>query len=280
MAMVVNTNLPSLNAQRNLMGSQQQLSLSLQRLSSGLRVNSAKDDAAGLAVAEGITSLVRGNTVAVRNANDGISVGQTAEGALGQISNNLQRIREIAVQAANGSISDTQRGNLQKEVDQLTQEISRITQTTNFNGQVLLSAAQTLTFQIGASGTVDNQVTVSTADLTTLSAGYNSDLTATGTIDVSNSGTASAWLSAIDEAISTVTTQRATFGGVQNRFEAVIANLSNYNENLSAARSRIMDADYAAETAALTRNQILQQAGTAILAQANQLPQSALQLLK
>ena len=280
MAMVVNTNLPSLNAQRNLQGSSQQLSLSLQRLSSGLRVNSAKDDAAGLAVSEGLSSLVRGNTVAVRNANDGISVGQTAEGALGQISNNLQRIREIAVQAANGSISDTQRGNLQKEVDQLTQEISRITQTTNFNGQVLLSAAQTLTFQIGASGTVDNQVTISTADLTTLSAGYNADLTATGTIDVTNSGTASAWLSAIDEAMSTITTQRATFGGVQNRFEAVIANLSNYNENLTAARSRIMDTDYAAETANLTRNQILQQAGTAILAQANQLPQSALQLLK
>jgi flagellin len=278
--MVVNTNLPSLNAQRNLQGSSQQLSLSLQRLSSGLRVNSAKDDAAGLAVSEGLSSLVRGNTVAVRNANDGISVGQTAEGALGQISNNLQRIREIAVQAANGSISDTQRGNLQKEVDQLTQEISRITQTTNFNGQVLLSAAQTLTFQIGASGTVDNQVTISTADLTTLSAGYNADLTATGTIDVTNSGTASAWLSAIDEAMSTITTQRATFGGVQNRFEAVIANLSNYNENLTAARSRIMDTDYAAETANLTRNQILQQAGTAILAQANQLPQSALQLLK
>lgn len=280
MAMVVNTNLPSLNAQRNLSGSSQQLALSLQRLSSGLRINSAKDDAAGLAVAEGITSLVRGNTVAVRNANDGISVGQTAEGALGQISNNLQRIREIAVQSANGSISDTQRGNLQKEVDQLTQEVSRITQTTNFNGQVLLSAAQTLTFQVGASGTEDNQVTISTADLTTLSAGYNADLTATGTIDVSNSGTASAWLSAIDEAISTITTQRATFGGVQNRFEAVISNLSNYNENLTAARSRIMDADYASETATLTRNQILQQAGTAILAQANQLPQSALQLLK
>jgi flagellin len=280
MAMVVNTNLPSLNAQRNLQGSSQQLGLSLQRLSSGLRVNSAKDDAAGLAVSEGLSSLVRGNTVAVRNANDGISVGQTAEGALGQISNNLQRIREIAVQAANGSISDSQRGNLQKEVDQLTQEISRITQTTNFNGQVLLSAAQTLTFQIGASGTVDNQVTISTADLTTLSAGYNADLTATGTIDVTNSGTASAWLSAIDDAMSTITTQRATFGGVQNRFEAVISNLSNYNENLTAARSRIMDTDYAAETANLTRNQILQQAGTAILAQANQLPQSALQLLK
>lgn len=280
MAMVVNTNLPSLNAQRNLTGSSQQLALSLQRLSSGLRINSAKDDAAGLAVAEGISSLVRGNTVAVRNANDGISVGQTAEGALGQISNNLQRIREIAVQSANGSISDTQRGNLQKEVDQLTQEISRITQTTNFNGQVLLSAAQTLTFQIGASGTTDNQVTISTADLTTLSAGYAADLTATGTIDVSNSANASAWLSAIDESISTITTQRATFGGVQNRFEAVISNLSNYNENLTAAKSRIMDTDYAAETANLTRNQILQQAGTAILAQANQLPQSALQLLK
>ena len=279
MAMVVNTNIPSLNAQRNLTGSGQQLSLSLQRLSSGLRINSSKDDAAGLAVAEGITSVVRGQTVAIRNANDGISVGQTAEGALGEISKNLQRIREIAVQAANGSINDVQRGNLQMEVNQLTQEISRITQTTNFNGQLLLSGGQTMTFQIGASGSVDNQVAFSAADLTAM-AGFNIDLTATGTIDVSNSANASAALSALDASINTVTTQRATFGGVQNRFEAVINNLSNYNENLSAARSRIMDTDFASETANLTRNQILQQAGTAMLAQANQLPQSALQLLK
>ena len=279
MPLYVNTNISSLNAQRNLTGNTNALALSLQRLSSGLRVNSAKDDAAGLAVAEGITSVVRGNDVAMRNANDGISVGQTAEGALGEISNNLQRIREIAVQAANGAINDTQRGNLQAEVDQLTQEISRIVQTTNFNGQVLLSGSSTLTFQVGASGATSNQVTINTANMTAI-AGYNTSLTATGSVLVNSSGTASASLSALDLAISTVTRARADFGAVQNRFEAVIANLSNYNENLTAARSRIMDADFAAETARLTRNQILQQAGTATLAQANQVPQAALQLLQ
>lgn len=279
MALVVNTNVASLNAQRNLSSSASNLAGSLQRLSSGLRINSAKDDAAGLAVATGLESLTRGNDVAIRNANDGISVGQTAEGALGQITGNLQRIREIAVQSSNSSITDTQRGNLQKEADQLTQEISRTVQTTNFNGQALLSGTTTLTFQVGASGQSDNQVTFSTAELTAI-AGYAADLTATGTIDISTSAGASAALSALDEAISSVTTQRATFGSVQNRFQAVVANLSNYNENLTAAKSRIMDTDFAAETANLTRNQILQQAGTAILAQANTLPQSALTLLR
>ncbi len=279
MALVVNTNVASLNAQRNLSGAASNLAGSLQRLSSGLRINSAKDDAAGLAVATGLESLTRGNDVAIRNANDGISVGQTAEGALGQITGNLQRIREIAVQSSNSSITDTQRGNLQKEVNQLTQEISRTVQTTNFNGQALLSGATTLTFQVGASGQGDNQVTFDTAALTAI-AGYAADLTATGTVDISTSAGASAALSAIDEAIGSVTTQRATFGGVQNRFQAVVANLSNYNENLTAARSRIMDTDFASETANLTRNQILQQAGTAILAQANALPQAALTLLR
>ena len=279
MALIVNTNTASLNAQRNLTGSTNALATSLQRLSSGLRVNSAKDDAAGLAVAEGLNSIVRGNDVAIRNANDGISVGQTAEGALGQINNNLQRIREIAVQASNGAINDTQRGNLQSEVDQLTQEISRIVATTNFNGQTLLSGGTTLTFQVGASGAANNQVTVSTSNLTAI-AGFNADLTAVKTVAVSASGAASAALSALDNAISSVTQARSNFGAVQNRFEAVIANLSNYNENLTAARSRIMDADFAKETATLTRNQILQQAGTAILAQANSVPQAALSLLR
>ena len=279
MALIVNTNTASLNAQRNLTASTNALATSLQRLSSGLRVNSAKDDAAGLAISEGLQSIIRGNDVSIRNANDGISVGQTAEGALGQISNNLQRIREIAVQASNGAINDTQRSNLQSEVDQLTQEISRMVATTQFNGQNLLSGGATLTFQVGASGAANNQVTVSTSNLTAI-AGFAANLTATGTVTVSASGAASAALSALDTAISTVTQARANFGAVQNRFEAVIANLSNYNENLTAARSRIMDADFAAETAKLTRNQILQQAGTAILAQANSVPQAALSLLR
>ena len=279
MALIVNTNTASLNAQRNLTASTNSLATSLQRLSSGLRVNSAKDDAAGLAISEGLQSIIRGNDVAVRNANDGISVGQTAEGALAQISGNLQRIREIAVQASNGAINDTQRGNLQSEVDQLTQEISRMVATTQFNGQNLLSGGATLTFQVGASGAANNQVSVTTSNLTAI-AGFNATLSATGTVLVNASGAASAALSALDGAISTVTQARANFGAVQNRFEAVIANLSNYNENLTAARSRIMDADFAAETAKLTRNQILQQAGTAILAQANSVPQAALSLLR
>ncbi len=286
MALIVNTNIASLNAQRNLSNSNAALGLSLQRLSSGLRVNSAKDDAAGLAVAESITSGVRGNTQAIRNANDGISVGQTAEGALGQIANNLQRIREIAVQASNGSISDTNRSQLQKEVDQLTQEISRIVQTTEFNGTKLLSGASTITFQIGYSGSKDNQVSIDTTNLAQVAAGsagmnsYSAGLTATGTINVTTSAGASAALSKLDFDIAQVANLRSTYGAVQNRFEAVIANLQNYVENLSASKSRIMDTDFAAESAQLTRNQILQQAGTAILAQANTVPQSALTLLK
>lgn len=279
MPIIVNSNIASLNAQRNLNGSNQALGLSLQRLSSGLRVNSAKDDAAGLAVAEGLSSQIRGNNQGVRNAYDGISVAQTAEGALGQVGNNLQRIREIAVQAANGGISDGNRSQLQKEVDQLTQEVSRIVQTTNFNGTKLLTGGSGLTFQVGASGSSDNQVTTSGVELSGIS-GYSASLTATGTVSVSTSGAASAAIASMDQAIETVTNNRATFGAIQNRFEAVIANMQNFTENLSASRSRIVDADFASETAMLTRNQILQQAGTSILGQANQLPQAALSLLR
>ena len=282
MALVVNTNVAALNAQRNLSNSSSALAVSLQRLSSGLRVNSAKDDAAGIAVAEGLNSAIRGGNQAVRNANDGISLGQTAEGALGQIAGNLQRIREIAVQASNGSINNTNRSQLQKEVDQLTQEISRIVQTTEFNGQQLLSGANTLSFQVGYSGAPSNQVSVTTTDLTSASTlkSYASALSGTGTIDITTQSNASGALANIDADISQISNLRATFGAVQNRFEAVISNLQNYVENLSASKSRITDADFASETAQLTRNQILQQAGTAILAQANTLPQSALTLLR
>lgn len=284
MALIVNTNIASLNAQRNLATNSSQLAVTLQRLSSGLRVNSAKDDAAGLAVSQALTAQIRGNNQAVRNANDGISLGQTAEGALGQIANNIQRIREIAVQAANGTLSDTNRSQLQKEVDQLTQEISRIVQTTQFNGTLLLSGSNNLTFQVGASGTTDNQVTVTTTNLAANGAAglytYSGSLTATGVINVSTQAQASAALANLDADIAQISTIRSTFGAVQNRFEAVIANLQNYVENLEASRSRIMDADFAAETAALTRGQILQQAGTAVLAQANALPQTALTLLR
>jgi len=284
MALVVNTNIASLNAQRNLAASGNQLATTLQRLSSGLRVNSAKDDAAGLAVAQSFTAQIRGNTQAVRNVNDGISLGQTAEGALGQIAGNVQRIREIAVQAANGTISNTNRSQLQKEVDQLTQEISRIVATTQFNGTNLLSGASTLTFQVGADGTSTQQVAVTTTNLAlTGSSGlftFSGGLTATGTVDVTTQGAASAALANLDSDISQISTIRSTYGAVQNRFEAVISSLQNYLENLESSRSRILDADFAAETANLTRGQILQQAGTAVLSQANALPQTALSLLR
>lgn len=279
MPIIVNSNIASLNAQRNLGQSNSALATSLQKLSSGLRVNSAKDDAAGLAVSEGLTSQIRGNTQGIRNSYDGISVAQTAEGALGQVGNNLQRVREIAVQAANGSISDGNRSQLQKEVDQLTQEVSRIITTTNFNGTALLSGGSSITFQVGASGTTNNQVTTSGVEMSSIK-GFSADLTATGTVSVLTSAAASAAISALDNAITTVTNTRATFGAIQNRFEAVIANTQNYVENLSASKSRIIDTDFAAETAQLTRNQILQQAGTAILGQANTVPQAALSLLR
>lgn len=277
MAVVINTNALSLTAQRNLNKTQGEFQTSLRRLSSGLRINSAKDDAAGLFVAEKMTADIRGLRAASRNAADGISLGQAAEGALAQIGNNMQRIREIAVQAANATVED--RTGLQSEVDQLTQEISRIVQTTEFNGTALLSATNSLTFQIGQDGVAEHQVSVSTSDLTTLNA-YNGTLTNTGTIDVSTSAAASASLATLDSDIDDISTARGTFGAVQNRFEAVIANVDNYVENLSAARSRIMDADFAAETAALTRAQILQQSGIAMLSQANAVPQNALALLQ
>ena len=276
MALVVNSNLASLNAQRNLGKSQNDLNTSLQRLSSGLRINSAKDDAAGLFVSQQLTRDIRGLNQASRNAADGISLAQTAEGALGEIANNLQRIREIAIQSSNATVGD--RSGLQKEVDQLTQEISRIIQTTNFAGTSLLSGSNALTFQVGASGAATNQVALTTVNLTAL-AGYSATLTATGTVNVGAAANASAAIGTIGTAIDTVNQTRATYGALQNRFEAVISNIQNFAENLTAARSRIQDADFAQETARLTRAQILQQAGTSILAQANTLPQSALTLL-
>ncbi|NQZ53506.1 MAG: flagellin FliC [Piscirickettsiaceae bacterium] len=279
MALIINTNLASLNAQRNLAKSQNDLNTSLQRLSSGLRVNSAKDDAAGLFVAGQLTRDIRGINQAVRNAADGISLGQTAEGALGEIANNLQRIREIAIQASNDTVGNA--AGLQLEVDQLTQEISRIIQTTDFNGVALISATGSLTFHVGPDGTTRDQVSVSTVNLASASFNaYNGSLTATGTINVTTTAVASAELADLSADIDAVNEARATFGAIQNRFEAVISNLQNFAENLTAARSRIEDADFAAETANLTRAQILQQAGVSILAQANTLPQTALQLLQ
>ncbi|MGD8672123.1 MAG: flagellin [Thiogranum sp.] len=278
MALTINTNIAALNAQRNLSTSQGTLETSLRRLSSGMRVSSAKDDAAGLFSIQKMTADIRGLNQAVRNAQDGISLGQTGEGAMDQIQAAQQRIREIAVQSANATVED--RTGLQAEVDQLTQEISRVVATTQFNGtQLLDGSAGTLTFQIGQDGTASNQISVSGVDLTGLNT-YNATLTATGTVDVSTAAAASAAIASVDTDIDSVSTNRATFGAVQNRFESVVVNLTTYSENLSAARGRIQDADFAKETANLTRSQILQQAGVAILAQANQLPQAALQLLR
>ena len=276
MPQTINTNLASLNAQRNLNTSQSSLSVSMQRLSSGLRVNSAKDDAAGLAIAERMNTQVRGMNVAARNANDGISLAQTAEGALGKIGDNLQRMRELAVQSANDTNSASDRTAVDNEFKQLAQENERVIANTKFNGQNLLSAASTFVFQVGANTTTDNQISITTSNVTTAmgtaTQGTTASLGAT-------SGDALAAMTAIDAALDAVNSTRSTFGAAQNRFDAVISNLQVAAENQAAARSRIMDADYAAETANMSRAQILQQAGNAMVAQANQLPQQVLKLL-
>ena len=265
---VINTNVMSLNAQRNLSSSANEVATAIQRLSTGLRINSARDDAAGLAISDRMTAQIRGLNQAVRNANDGISLSQTAEGALQETTNNLQRIRELAVQAANGTNSSSDLTALQAEVDQRLAEIDDIAANTEFNGQTLLDAANTFTFQVGANGG-------QTLDITT-AAMSASDLSVNA-VDVTSD--ASGAISAVDSALDTVNSTRADLGAVQNRLESKIANLQTTSENLSAARSRIRDADFAAETAALTRGQILQQAGTAMLAQANVAPQNVLSLL-
>lgn len=287
-ASTINTNLISLNAQRNLNTSQASLATTMQRLSSGLRVNSAKDDAAGLAIAERMNAQVRGMNVAVRNANDGISMAQTAEGALSKIGDNLQRMRELAVQAANDTNNSTDRGSLNKEYAQLAQEIARVVSSTSFNGRSLLNNTDPMVFQVGANSGTDNQIALAAVDLSNATAldviaGPPASLSgALGSLTAASTDAAAAKLSmdAIDKALDTVNDNRATLGAAQNRFEAVVSNLQVAAENASAARSRIMDADFAAETANLSRTQILQQAGTAMVAQANQMPQSVLKLIQ
>jgi len=283
----INTNLVSLNAQRNLSTNQSQLATSMQRLSSGLRVNSAKDDAAGLAIAERMNTQVRGMNVAMRNANDGISMAQVGEGALGKVGDLFQRMRELAIQSANGTNTDADRISLNEEFVQLAQEATRTLAGTQFNGQNILATTNNSIFQIGANNTTDiDQLTVTSFDWTA-----NTDInpllgtavitgTDTPAVQVTDIATAQAAITAIDDAIDAVNSQRAEFGAVQNRFENVVATLMVSSENQSAARSRIMDADYAAETANLSRASILQQAGNAMVAQANQLPQQVLSLLQ
>jgi flagellin len=376
---VINTNVMSLNAQRNLSTSGSQLATSLQRLSSGLRINSAKDDAAGLAISERFTTQIRGMDQAARNANDGISLSQTAEGAMGEISNNLQRIRELAVQSRNATNSATDRAALNSEAQQLKSEVDRVASQTSFNGVKLIDGSfANQAFQVGANqgetisvssivnanssalgsysratvtggaataftavtagdltinGTSvgglaaaasaterasqvrdavnsksdttgvyavnDTATTVTlvstTADIVVAHAGASSSAAITGltaattaratstgfaSLDISTTSGADTAMQSMDAALSAISTARASMGAIQNRFSSVVANLSTTSENLSAARSRIQDADFAKETAQLTRTQILQQAGTAMLAQANQAPQSVLSLLR
>ena len=276
MALTVNTNIASLNAQRNLTNSQSALNTSLQRLSSGLRVNSAKDDAAGLAIAERMNAQVRGLTVGIRNAGDGISLAQTAEGALGSVTEALQRMRELAVQSVNVTNGTDDRASLNAEFAELATEIDRILNGTEFNGTAILAgAAGDQSFQVGANNTAFDRITVTTTDM----AG-DSDIIAVSATNVSTSATAAAAIDLVDTALDTVNSERATLGAAQSRIEIAVRSLETTRENTAAARGRIIDADFAAETANLTRAQILQQAGVAMLAQANTLPQSALALLQ
>ena len=267
MAATINTNVPSLNAQRNLSLSSASLAVSMQRLSSGLRVNSAKDDAAGLAIAERMNTQIKGLTMASRNANDGISLAQTAEGSLGKIGDMLQRMRELAVQAANGTNDTGDLLNLDAEYQQLSQEITRIATQTKFNGRAILDAqAGTQTFQVGANA--GDTLTVTTNAVTTVAG------------DLQSAGNANTAITDIDAALNVINTDRATYGAAMNRLSFAIQNLQVSAENQTAAKGRIMDADFAAETANLSRAQILQQAGNAMVAQANQLPQQVLKLLQ
>lgn len=264
MASVINTNLASLNAQRNLTANQSSLNTSIQRLSSGLRINSAKDDAAGMAIATRMDSQVRGMEVATRNANDAISFLQTAEGGLASATDALQRMRELAVQASNGSYSSGDRANLNTEFTQLKAELNRLGTATKFNGQPAFN--KTYSFQIGA----DKGDTISVPTVAAASLGGA----------LSSAAASANAITAIDAQLTTVNTNRATLGAYQNRFASVVNNLGVAGENMAAAKSRITDADFAAETAKMTRAQILQQAGTAMLAQANQLPNNVMSLLR
>lgn len=309
MSMFINTNVSSLNAQRNLTKSGNSLDTSYQRLASGLRINSAKDDAAGLQISDRLTSQINGMDQGNRNANDGISMAQTAEGAMDQMTTMFQRIRTLAQQSANGSNSSTDRTSMQAEVDQLGKEINRIANDTTFGGQKLLNgtigtngkvdfqvgadANQTIGFTLATSGgssgantlgftvsgiaaglNYSNSVGTSTAVNTVFTGGAASG------ISISTSTNAQAVLGAVDQMIKAVDSKRAELGAVQNRLDSTISNQSNVSENLSAARSRIQDADFATETANMTKQNILQQAASSVLSQANQRPQNALSLLK
>jgi flagellin len=268
MSLRINSNVEAFNAHRNLVGTSSKLAKSMERLSSGYRINRAADDAAGLAISERLRGQIRGLAQAQRNAQDAVSLVQTAEGSLTEVHAMLQRVRELAVQYKNGSLSTDDRASIQSEVNQLASEIERIGTSAKFNGTSLLNAASTMTFQVGAND--GEQIGVATISLGASVGSSVFALTEAGTTDITE----------IDQAIANVSTQRAAFGAVQNRLEYALNNLSTYQENLTASESRIRDVDMAAEMVDFTKLQILQQAGTAMLAQANQAPQSVLSLLQ
>jgi flagellin len=278
--MFVNTNVSSLNAQRQLFDVSNSLSTSFERLSSGFRINSAADDAAGLQITDRMTSQIEGLNQAVRNANDAISLSQTAEGALSETTTALQRIRTLAIQSQNGINSSADRAALQKEVSALRTEISRVATTTEFAGVSILSGTFSASFLVGANAGQTISVNLSTPTLTAAGvSGFGPSGLGIGTGDVLTASAASSILDNVDSAISAIGSLRADLGALQNSFQSTIRNLSNISENVSAARSQIKDTDFATETANLTRNQIIQQASTTVLSQANQRPQAALQLL-
>jgi len=275
MGMVINTNTMAINAQRNLSKTSSSLSTSMARLSSGQRITAAKDDAAGLAISEKMKAQIRGLGQAERNANDGISLVQTAEGAMDEISGMLIRMRELAVQAANGTTDSDQKGFLNNEFQQLSTEISRIADSTTFNGTQLLNGGQSITLQVGTgTDSTNDQINVSLKDVSADSSAIN---ISTNTIDTASNALAS--ITALDSAITNLSEQRGKMGAVQNRLESTVRNLATTRENLSASNSRIRDVDVADESVSMTRSQILMQAGTAVLAQANGIPSMALSLI-
>jgi flagellin len=276
MAIFINTNVASLEAQRNLSKTQSDQGVNFQRLSSGMRINGAADDAAGLAISENLNAQVRSLAVAERNSNNAVSMAQTAESALGQVSSILTRMRELAVQGANGDLGTIDRGYLDVEFQSLRSEITRISDSTLFNGKQLLGgAATTITFQVGINNTTSDRIDVSFGgiDLTALGLAASSVSGATA----ANSQTA---ITSLDGAISAVSSRRASFGASMNRLSTTVSNLQSMRTNMSAAHSRIADVDVAEETAAMARNQVLSQAAVSVLAQANQAPQLALSLLR
>ena len=270
----INTNVASINTVRILDGSQKELTTSMERLSSGKRINHARDDAAGMAISSKMTSQIKGMNQAVRNTNDGISMVQTADGAMEGIADKLQRMRELAVQSANGIYSTSDRAALDIEFQALDDEINRVASSAEFNGTNLLNSAQSIDIQVSyADDSTNGKIAVSLSSVT------SSDLSISASVITSQNASSTA-IGAIDDALSTVNSARATLGATQNRLETTVTDLKNNVENLSASRSRIQDADFASETAQLAKSQILQQAGMAMLAQANQLPQQVLSLLR